>query len=240
LRLLVTRPEPEASLLAERLAALGHHVLSQPLMEIVFAAEPPGLDRPTAIVVTSRNGVRGLASWRAARNWRAVPVYAVGVATGGAARDAGFADVRVAQGDAAALAAVIRADFGARRGRLLYAAARDRSTDLAAMLPGLSVATVEAYRGEAARALTEPVRRDLAAGEIDGVLLYSRRTSEIFRDLIEQAGIGGGLRGTRLYALSDQVAQPLAGLPAAGVRVAAHPDEPSLLALLDPALADPR
>jgi uroporphyrinogen-III synthase len=239
LRLLVTRPEPEASLLAERLVALGHQVLIQPLMQIVLAGEPPSLDKPTAIIVTSRNGVRGLASWRAARNWRAVPVYAIGVATGGAARDAGFADVRVAQGDAAALAGFIRADFGARRGRLLYAAARDRSTDLAALLPGLSVTTVEAYRGEAVTGLDEPVRAEIAAGRIDGVLLYSRRTAKIFRDLVARARIDRGLGRTTLYVLSDQVAQPLAGLQCAGVRVAAHPDEPSLLALLDPALAPP-
>jgi uroporphyrinogen-III synthase len=236
---MVTRPEPEASDLAARLAERGHKVSVQPLMRIVLAEEPAGLEKPTALIVTSRNGVRGLAAWRAARNWRAVPVYAVGVATGAAARDAGFADVRVAQGDATALAAFIRADMGAKRGRLLYAAARDRSADFGALLAGLSVTTVEAYRAEAAGALGEAARAEIAAGRIDGVLLYSRRTSEIFRDLVVEARAERGLARTMLYALSDQVAQPLISLASAGVRVAAHPDEPSLLALIDPALAHP-
>jgi uroporphyrinogen-III synthase len=240
MRLLVTRPEPEATDLAGRLTGLGHEVLVQPLMRILFAPEPGALDRPAAIAVTSRNGVRALSAWRAARQWRAVPVYAVGAATGAAARAAGFAGVHVARGDAAALAEFIRRDFSPKRGRLLYAAARDRSTDLAALLPTLSVITVEAYRAEGISALDKPVAAALGSGSLDGVLLYSRRTAEIFRDLVTEAGIQSGLTRTTLYVLSEQVAHPLAGLGAAAIRVAAHPDEPSLLELLDPALAHPR
>jgi uroporphyrinogen-III synthase len=239
MRLLVTRAEPEAGDLARRLTALGHQVLVQPLMTIIPAPEPSNLQRPAAIIVTSGNGARALASWRAAKAWRTVPAYAVGSATGDALREAGFTDIRVAHGDAVALAAFIRGDFDPQQGALLYAAARDQSADLAALLPGLEVITVEAYRAEAAAMLDPAIARALAAGTVDGVLFFSRRTAEIFRDLAIRAGVAGGLGGTTFYTLSLQVAEPLAALGAAGVRVAAHPDQPSLLALLDPALARP-
>jgi hypothetical protein len=51
--------------------------------------------------------------------------------------------------------------------------------------------------------------------------------------------VGAGLARTVFYVLSPQVAEPLAAIASGGVRVAARPDEASLLALLDPALAHP-
>jgi uroporphyrinogen-III synthase len=236
-RLLVTRPEPEASDLATRLRAQGHTVLLAPLTRIVFAPEPDGLAAPAAIAVTSRNGVRALASWQAAKAWRGVTLYAVGAATTAAAREAGFPDVRSAAGDAAALAALIRDDFDPAAGSILYAAARDRTVELAAVLPGVSVTTVEAYAAEAVSRLDADVVDALRAGAIDGVLLFSRRTAEIFADLTFAAGVQRMLAQTRLYALSAQVAQPLAPLRPAPILVASQPNEAGLLALVNPALA---
>jgi uroporphyrinogen-III synthase len=237
MRLLVTRPEPEASALAARLAARGHVVLVAPLTRIVFAPEPAGLGRPAAIAVTSRNGVRAMSSWGAAKAWHGVRIYAVGAATAAAAREAGFSDVQTAAGDAAALAAAIRDDFDPSGGRLLYAAARDRTADLATLLPGVSVTTIEAYAAEAAPALDRGAAEAIRARGIDGVLFFSRRAAQIFVDLTAAAGLHASLAATTLFALSQQVAQPLATLRAGPILVAAHPDEASLLALVNPALA---
>jgi uroporphyrinogen-III synthase len=237
MRLLVTRPEPDASDLAARLRAQGHTVLVAPLTQIVFATEPVGVATPAAIAVTSRNGVRALASWQGAKAWSDVTVYAVGAATAAAAREAGCPAVRSAAGDAAALAALIRHDFDAAAGSILYAAARDRTVDLAAALPGVSVTTVEAYAAEAVSRLDSNVIEAVRAGAIDGVLLFSRRTAEIFSELTLAAGVQAMLARTTLYALSSQVAQPLARLRPARILVASQPNEAGLLALVNPALA---
>jgi uroporphyrinogen-III synthase len=236
-RLLVTRPEPEASDLARRLTRLGHQVLVQPLMAIHLDPPPAELPSPAAIALTSRNAVRALASWPRATEWQALPVYAVGAVTAAAARQAGFSDVRVAAGDVAGLAALIRSDFDPRRGPLLHPAARHRSADLAELLPGLAVTTVEAYAAVAVPAFEAATSQALAAGSVDGVLLFSRRTSEVFAGLIAAAGLQPAIAGIALYALSGQVAEPLAALGAPHILVAPHPDEASLLALLDPPLA---
>jgi hypothetical protein len=55
---------------------------------------------------------------------------------------------------------------------------------------------------------------------------------------VAAAGVGRGLSATTLYALSAEVAEPLAGL-AAPVRVAPHPNQDSLLALLPAVVARP-
>lgn len=234
MRLLVTRPEPEAEETAAALRALGHDVLVQPLLDIVFAAPPAGLPEPAAIVVTSRNGVRALAAWPAAAGWRAKPVHAVGAATAAAARAAGFTDVRAGGGDVATLTERVLAEFPPDGGPILYLAARDRAGALAGTLGarGFDVRTVEAYRAEPAPRLDAAVAAALKAGAIDGALFLSRRTAETFRDLAVAAGLQDRARQIAYFALSEAVAAPLRALSGSGVRVAPRPDADSLLALI--------
>ncbi len=238
MRILVTRPEPEASALAARLRARGHEALVEPVMRIILSQQPRDRLAPAAIALTSRNGVRAIAAWPAAEGWRNVSVYAVGSATAAAARAAGFREVRTADGDGRALAALISRDFDPSRGAVLYAAARERSVELADLLPEHAVATVEAYRTEPAAELSAATAEAIGSGAVDTVLLYSRRSAEIFCALVAEAGVWHGLAQARLCALSAHVAEPLTDLGST-VLVAPHPDEASLLGLIDPALARP-
>jgi len=229
-RLLVTRPQPDATALAERLAARGHEVIVQPMMHVEFADEPTAPEAPAAILVTSRNAVRALSRWRRADAWRVLPAYTVGAATATAMREAGFDDVHAGPGGVASLVAMVRA--AAPAGPILYPAARHRTADLAALLSPLEVVTVEAYRGIAAEALAADVTTAIATGRLDGALFFSRRTAAIFAGLAASAGVAAGLGQTTLFALSPAVAEPLAGLSAAGVVIADRPDEDALLALI--------
>jgi uroporphyrinogen-III synthase len=228
-RLLVTRPEPEAQATAERLRALGHTVAIAPLLAVVFAPPPDDAVHPAAILVTSRNGVRALAGWPQLAGWLERPLFAVGDATALAARIAGFAHVRSAGGNGAALAALVRDALPPAGGPLLYVAARERAGDLAAALAaeGYDVRVAEAYHAEKATQFPPDAGAALAAGRFDGALFYSRRTAEAFRDL----AAGGTVRLPHVFALSEEVAAPLADLGVV-VHVAAVPDEAHLLALV--------
>ncbi|MEX0852723.1 MAG: uroporphyrinogen-III synthase, partial [Bauldia sp.] len=93
MRLLVTRPEPDAGETAGRLGGLGHAVVIQPMTRIVFSPEPVDWPEPAALVLTSRNAVRGLERWPRAKAWRNLPVFAVGASTAELARRVGFTDV---------------------------------------------------------------------------------------------------------------------------------------------------
>ncbi len=231
MRLLVTRPEPDAADTARRLEALGHSVTVEPLLKIVLNAPPRDLPEPAGLIVTSRNGVRALVIWPPASGWRDVPLFAVGEATASEARAAGFRRVAAGEGDGMSLVAAVGAALSAASGPVIYAAARDLSGGLAEHLEeaGYDLQMVEAYRAERAESLTPEVLAALEAGAIDGALFYSRRTAETFRDLVE----GHAIRLAHAFALSEPVAGPLKGL-AAMVHVAAAPDEASLLALIPP------
>ena len=233
MRLLVTRPEPDAEETAARLAAMGHEVMVQPMLRVVFAPPPEDLPEPTALIATSRNGVRALATWPIARAWRKKPLFVTGEGTARTAAEAGFTDVRPGGADAAALANRIVRDVLKGDGPILYAAARDRTGALAGGLnaAGYDVRTVEAYRAEPVPDLDPGVAEALRDGRIDGVLFFSRRTAEAFVAAVEAAGLSEALAAIACYALSERIAEPLRAL-SSSVKVAERPDFDGIPALI--------
>ncbi|MGE0750680.1 MAG: uroporphyrinogen-III synthase [Variibacter sp.] len=233
MRLLVTRPQPDAERTAAVLHGRGHEVALAPLL--AFAATAAALPRgPWAgVLLTSLNAVRAIHDDPAAAPLRSLPVLTVGDRTAEAARAAGFADVQSASGDARDLVRLAARRF--MGGRLLYLCGEHRAADLAAALAdaGIVVATVAVYRMNAAERFPPAVAESLAGRRIDGVLHYSRRTAEAYLACAQAGGILAPALAPIHYALSAAVAAPLRAAGAAHVSVAATPDEAALLRALE-------
>jgi len=234
MRLLVTRPHPQAGETAERLRALGHAVRVAPLLDIVpdpdVTLAPDGAD---LVVLTSRGAVRALTRHRELDRVRGLPTLAVGEATAAAARAAGFSDVRAAGGDLFSVAAAIEADPNRPR-TVLHLAGRDRSGDLGALLAasGAAVVTRVCYRAEAAQALPADVAGALKEGDIDAVLSFSPRSAATLVRLAQAEGAGPAVAALRHFCLSEAVADVLRGASAGRVEVAERPDQEAMLALI--------
>jgi len=232
MRLLVTRPNEDAQHLGERLAAMGHQMVAAPLLEIKYiAGDALDFDGVQAIVFTSANGVRAFAQRSTERSF---PALCVGDATGREARTAGFADVKSAAGDVDALAALVRGELKPDGGAVLHPAGSKVAGDLAGQLQaaGFTYRREVLYQAHKATALPDGAREALQAGTVGGVLLYSPRTAAAFVVLVRAGGYGDALAGMTAYCLSPAVAREVQGLSWAAVRVASHPDEDALLALL--------
>lgn len=235
MRLLVTRPDEDAEPLAALLAGLGHEAVIAPLLTIRILADAALPDeRWQAILITSANGVRALTARRAAAALAGVPVLAVGEASASAARAAGFMQVEAAGGDVISLARLAMQRLSPGGGPLLHVAGSVVAGDLKGDLEwrGFSVARVALYDAVAASELPETAASALKAKRIDGALFYSPRTARSFAALVRSAKVEAMLAGVTAYCLSEAVADQLAGLPFAAIRVAAAPDQQSLLALL--------
>lgn len=170
----------------------------------------------TALAFTSVNGVEAFA---VLSNQRGLPVFAVGDATAGAARAAGFATVRSAAGDLSDLAALI-AEAAPPGGCVLAPGAMQPSGDLRALLDGrVRMRTVAIY---------EAVETDVAVpADCEAVLIHSRRAAMIL------AGRSVAAHAGRVaVALSAAAADPLQGAPFAEIRVAGAPTEAALLEAL--------
>jgi uroporphyrinogen-III synthase len=103
LTVLVTRPEPGAAETASRLRVLGFAPMLAPMLAIAkLPAHLPPPERLGGILLTSGNAVGAFPP-----GYHHLPVWTVGRATAARAREAGFATVTSADGDALALAALL-------------------------------------------------------------------------------------------------------------------------------------
>lgn len=235
MHVLVTRPIYYARSLAAALAARGYGALVAPMLTIAPAegVEPPlDLAGVQALLFTSANGARVFAGLSEARD---LPVFAVGDASAGAAREAGFARVESAGGDIADLARLVAEHLDPKGGALYHAAASKVAGDLTGFLEGrgFSVRRDVLYDAVAATRLTKELRTALVAGSLDVATFFSPRSAETFVSLIQDAGLDGACTRTVALSLSDAVAEKLRALSWAGIEVAARPNQDSLLACLD-------
>jgi uroporphyrinogen-III synthase len=235
MRLIVTRPEPDGARTAAALRARGHQAELVPLLRVEPCLDAELGPAPWgAVLITSPNAARAVASHRRKAELLDLPVFAVGRRSAQAARSAGFSDVESADGDAQDLARLVAARAAPGR-PLLYLAGEDRAADLAGVLAarGLATHTAVVYRAVAESRFPPAVRDALAAGRIDGVLHYSRRSAQAFGAAMRAAGIDINSLKTKHYCLSAPIADALRQAGFAAVVVAERPDEPALFRLLD-------
>jgi uroporphyrinogen-III synthase len=231
-RMLVTRPQPDASDTAARLEALDIETTVCPLLTFeTLPTSLPDAEGFAAVALTSANALRALADRGAINAFSGTKAFVVGERTAAAARDAGFAEVEVAGGSLADLAE--RLAHAGLAGPVFYPTAREQSGDLAKSLApyGVMVITAQIYAMNARDALPLEVRDALVGGGIDAALFYSRRTAETFVKLAGD-GLGRSVK-TRLgmLCLSEAVAEPLVDAHFVRVGLADYPSEEAMMGL---------
>ncbi len=232
MRVLVTRPLPEAEATAARLTALGHAPLVVPLFHVErVAAECPG--DAAALAVTSPRTVAFLSEAKTG-TMRGRPAFAVGDRTAEALLAAGFRDVRSAAGDVHALARLIAGAGLAAGATVLSPGGETRAGDLGAALAqiGLRLVAPVVYRMVSEPVLPPAIGDALAAKRLDAALHYSPNASAGFLRLIARAGATPVASDLTHACLSDAVAAPLREAGWRSIAVAERPDEEALLALL--------
>jgi uroporphyrinogen-III synthase len=235
MRILVTRPEPDASHEAAALAARGHEALLAPLLAIEFRGDVPlQLEGAQALLATSRNALRALAAHRELGEALKLPLFAVGEATARQAQELGFSDVTGGPGTSAALAKLVAGELKPEQGPLVHLAGETLAFDLQSALQaqGFIVRQKVLYRAVPAAEFPPEALRLLRCGKLDGAILMSPRTARIFADLLARQGAVTQAKSLVCYCLSEAVAEMVAPLGFA-VRVAARPREEDVLALLD-------
>jgi uroporphyrinogen-III synthase len=231
-RMLVTRPAPDASDTAARLEALDIEATVCPLLTFeTLPTSLPDSEGFAAVALTSANALKALADRGAMSAFTGTKAFAVGERTAAAARYAGFGEVEVAGGSLADLAErLAHAGLG---GPVFYPAARDQSGDLAKSLApyGVMVITAQIYAMNPLGSLPLEVRDALVGGEIDAALFYSRRTAETFVNLAGE-GLGRSVK-TRIgmLCLSEAVAEPLVDAHFVRVGLADYPSEEAMMGL---------
>lgn len=218
LRVAVTRTLPDAERTAARLRAHGAEAVVAPLLTIVPCGYDTNTEGAQAIIFTSTNGVRAFPDVRGARDRL---VLTVGNATAEAAREAGFSDVRSADGDVNALAALAKRTLDPTGAKLIHIAGDHVAGDLGGALraAGFQIERRLAYASVAVAELPPPYR-----GPLDVVLFHSPRAAETFVAL-------GAPHAERLVAgcLSGAVAAAAGKTRWRRIITASHPNEETLI-----------
>ena len=169
-------------------------------------------------------------AWPSPEARRLTPLLLVGARTEEVARQHGFCGGAVIEPNATLLAVRI-GELVSKPRRIVYLAGRDRKPDIerALHITGQDVETIEIYDARPTDALTNATVAALRAGQVDGVLHFSRRSAMLFLALAAKAEVEA--TGVRHLCLSGDVAAPLreAGC---NVDVAEAPNEAALLARL--------
>ena len=241
MRVLVTRPEPDALKLKGLIEERGDYSAAvEPLMSVVYLEfDPELLDGVTAIIATSRNALTALRGSPALAKARKLRLYAVGAATAMEARRLGFETVVKGPGTAEAMVPIIASTLDPMEEMLLHLRGHRVATEMRGDLEALGFHLAEAvvYEMRPAENLSEAIRDEIADGAIDAVLLMSPETASIYVRLMTKFGLKDMCRQMIHICLSEQVAlllKPLGDIP---VDVAASPTVEELLALVDLAAA---
>ena len=233
MRVLVTRPEPEATRTAALLAERGHLAHTAPLARIeLLDTDLPAPAAVDVVLLTSANAVPALHAFRH------LPVYAVGDATAAAARAAGAASVVSADGDWVRLASVLAGPSGPPAGsRLLHLSGTLTGGDLAGATgaAGFDYRRCPVYTLHPVPWLEPSTLRLLARGELDAALFLSPAHATIWRSLIRRAAAETHLFPIRAVCLSQAVARPLRELAWLSVEAATSPTLPALIHRLEAA-----
>jgi uroporphyrinogen-III synthase len=232
MRMLVTRPEPEAAETAARLAALDIEATVMPLL--AYRTLPTSLPDATgfaAVALTSANALRALAERGAVDAFCRLKAYAVGDRTAEVAREYGFAEVESAGGSLSDLAELL-AHAGVA-GPIFYPAAQDQSGDLAKSLApyGVMVVTARIYAMEEIEELPAAIIGEVEAGGIGAVLLYSRRTAAAFVERVAPHLSRATRMRLGMLCLSEGVAEPLMAAHFARIGLADYPSEDGMMGL---------
>jgi uroporphyrinogen-III synthase len=232
MRVLITRPEREATALAQVLATRGHQAVIAPLFRLQVLHPPDDfaatLAACQAILITSANGARALAD---GSEQRSKPIYAVGDTTAATAEGLGFTSVTSASGDAAALADLVRQRLDPAQGPLMHVSGADVAGSPAP--DGFEVKRVVLYEARQADALPDSARAALAARAIDVATFFSPRASDAFVQLVTAAGLADTCRAVSAIAISPAAARPLGALPFARTVAAERPTRQAVLDEID-------
>lgn len=227
---LITRPEPSASVTAAKLAALGFSPVLMPLSRTVALEFSIGNQPFEAVAVTSANAFRHVQD-EFLKPYKALPLFAVGEGTARASRDAGFEKVIEGGGDAVRLASCM-AEHLPEGAKVLYLAGRIRQPifEERVLQADLKIQVCDVYDIERIDYSDDEIGALFPKSPFVAVLLYSGVAAQYLARMMPQIETTIG-PDTRFLCISGRVAEQLPETWKAHALTADHPDEQGIFRL---------
>jgi uroporphyrinogen-III synthase len=232
-RVLVTRPEKSAVLLARRLEARGHEVFIEPLLAI----QATGCEKPSGssdvVMLTSANALAPFTNNKEVlRDLFLRPCFCVGAQTASVAAEMGFGRLEHGGSDGEALAGLMQKKLQAGQNILHLCEENTLSRGAQLLLSyGFSVVSWPTYRALGAQSFSPRLKTYLTQKKLDSALFFSPRSASLFVKLAQAGGFDGS--GLEAVALSEAVASKLGALKWRVLRIAERPSTEAVLDCLE-------
>jgi len=236
MRILITRPQENATILINRLQELGHHIAIDPLIHFIpiprhlLAFPDPSCFE--AIITTSQQAIRCLANLTPQRHF---PLWCVGTESAKIAQELEFQNIHTAGGNAQNLIAKLLKTFTSPLQKpLLHVSGDVIRVNIADALQenGILTQRIVVYETKEAQTFLHETQCALTERKFDTVLLYSPRTARIFRNLCQAAGLAPCCTSLTALCLSEEVAGQVRDLPWKILHVAKKTSTDELLMVL--------
>jgi uroporphyrinogen-III synthase len=238
--ILLTRPRVSSERFAALLAQHGLESFVEPLLEI----EPTAQERPgglfQAVMITSAGTIDALRNQKEqVEDLFLLPCFCVGSATGDAAREFGFHDIRTGYADSADLGQKILQDLSNKNIPLLHIAGdvTDGKAQDILSKAGYDLVQWVVYHARAVEDFTPETRDLFRSGLIGAIPVFSPRSARILISLIEKNRLTSACHGIIAIGLSQAVADVLQTLPWQKLCAAEMPTDKTVLALLQTELS---
>ncbi len=199
----------------------------------------PDVQNNHALVFTSANAVRIFTDLAEEQlnSFRNQPAFTVGADTEKACREAGFGDIRNADGHAENLIELCKSN---RSYDYLYICGVYRAHDIESALKAAQIqcSSIEVYEAKTAQKLSDDTIDALQKRDIEAALFFSRRTAQCFAELILRDNLQDMLGHIKLLCISTAVLECLQDLQWKDTYIAERPNREHMAALLEQAMHD--
>lgn len=230
--ILLTRPKDDAMHTAQLLEARGFQTISAPVMELSYLPHDHNLskimDTTQLIILTSRHAVASLASLNIHPN---IPIYCVGRSTGDIARSIlSHSPITTSDGDESDLLTLIDTTIPTTHS-IYYPHGIHITGNLISSLKNKGYAIVDksVYNMQPARHFSTDVIAALMQHRCHGVSFYSKRSAQLFTQLIEHHQLQASLSSLHAFCLSETIAKSLHSTSFKSIHSSSAPHEESLL-----------
>ena len=228
-KVLITRAEANCSEIITELQTLGHNVIHEPIIDIVFCAENKKVsDDIQTILITSVNAITALTKLSAKRN---VAILCVGKTTTATAQKLGFKKVIFAGSTSLELYNYVNSNHRPDAGKLIYLSGENIAFDLAEKLKhdGYKATRLVVYKAKAKENLSDNFINSWKNRSISSAFFYSKRSAKIFLSLLEKENLSTSTNKTDVFCLSQNVADVFSDIKGYTCYVAETPDQEALL-----------
>jgi uroporphyrinogen-III synthase len=226
----LTRPVPQALTTFKKLSERGYLVHREPLLTVHPVSFTIPSDPFRAVIVTSQSAIPALEKCPAL-----LPIFTVGDQSAAKIQEH-FPKRKVfsAQKDGKALMEMIQKHYASSGLPFLYLTGDTIKVPLDTLLTAKRYPTqrVIVYETKGAKHLSFPLLQALKDKAITTILVYSQKSAEILRELIEKYQLDQSLGLTTVITLGDDIKESLNGLQFNQIMTAPHPTDDALLGVL--------